>query len=338
MYSRQISSINEKIDITGRAIIGIGCSFVQGQGAVDDSLYNEYDWKFTELGLPLSLNHLSKQEKDQLIKRYPTVEYNKHNSDLNFTFMEYENSFVNVLASKYFQGSYAAINLGRRGNGNRASIKDLYFNPEIAWDKIKEAVVIYCPSGPERFDFINDSGNDHHRWTCMWPNKQDNDGPRQHLWKGYREALYSEKFEILEQIGHVQELMTWCKLHNAKLIVTPSFDRRYNKLNFLNSLGQTVVRDVEGNVLSIEKRRLFNKEATKYLKLWPWNNMFKPKGYETFADLAISKEYPNEKDLHFYFEFIGVGSPNNWITKCAHPSAKSHDYFAELLFEHIIKL
>lgn len=339
MYDRQIKEINDKINKTGKAVIGIGCSFVQGQGAVDDSLYIEYEWKFSELGKPLSLDHLSKDEKDALIKKYPSVEYHhKFKDKLDFTFMEYDNSFVNVLATKYFCGDYASINLGRRGNGNRSSIKDLYFYPEINWDKLKEIIVIYCPSGPERFDFINDSGDDHHRWTCVWPNYQDKpDGPRKTLWKGYHDALYSSKFEILEQIAHVQELMSWCERFNARLIITPAFDRRYTKTNFYESLNANIGRNSESEIVAESKKLFFKKNTLKFIKLWPWDKMFKPDGQETFADMALFKEFPDEHEFHHYFEFIETGSPNNWITKCAHPSAKAHDYFAKLLYNHITK-
>ena len=62
--------------------------------------------------------------------------------------------------------------------------------------------------------------------------------------------------------------------------------------------------------------------------------MFYPDGEKTFADAVTAKE--NIKDDHF-FNYLGTGSPNGWITACAHPSAKGHDYFAQLLYNHITK-
>jgi hypothetical protein len=333
MYKSQISQINQDIDRTGKAIIAFGCSFVQGQGAINDELYTEYQWKYLGLGTSLEMD-ITNSQKKEIVNRYNNVTLSRDNT-LDFTFMEYDNSFINVLSKKYFEGSYASINLGIRGCGNRASIKELYFYPEIHWDKIKEVVLVYCPSGLERFDFINDQYYDHGRWVAMWPHFTDKvPGPRKDLWKGYHDCLYSEKFEVLEQIAHVQELMLWCKHHkNARLIITPGFDRRYTREYFQESLKLKIDRSPEGEktkqVMGFNSRDI---EST--VSLFPWENIFKPQGHETFVDLVLSKEVKNVDDHHF-FSYLGTGSPNKWITACAHPSAKGHDLFAHELYKKI---
>jgi hypothetical protein len=334
MYKSQINQINQDIDRTGKAIISIGCSFVQGQGAVNDELYTEHEWKYFGLGTLLEPD-ITDFQKQEIVKRYNNVTLTQENK-LDFTFMEYDNSFVNVLSKKYFEGSYAAINLGIRGCGNRASIKELYFYPEIHWDKIKEVIVVYCPSGLERFDFINDQWNDHGRWVAMWPHYNDKEaGPRRDLWKGYHDCLYSEKFEVLEQISHVQELLLWCRHHNnAKLIITPGFDRRYTTRYFQNSMKLKIDRSPEGK--KINHSVGFNSRAIESLvQLFPWENVFNPQGYETFVDLVLSKEVKNVNDHHF-FSYLGTGSPKGWVTACAHPSAKGHDLFAHELYKQIM--
>lgn len=346
MYRSQVDGINEIIDRTGKAIIGLGCSFVQGQGAFSEEIVQSYGTTFTGLGDPLRLKNISDNEQTKLLLKYPSLTTYPH-GQINFTFMEYENAFTNVLCKKYFQNEYAPINLGMRGNGNRGTIKELYFHPELHWDKLKEIIVIYCPSGPERFDFINDQWLEHGHWVCMWPNLDDKSGPREKLWTGYREGLYSDKFEVLEQISHVQELMTWCKLHNAKLIITPGFDMRYDRDYFMNSLSQKIVRSMDGTkekttVMSSLIDKFSKKNDVDYLvDLFPWENIFNPDGMKTFADMALKQEFPDhtteQRGYHFW-SFLGKGTPNNWITPCAHPSAKAHDYFAKKLHEHILSL
>lgn len=343
MYRRQIKEINDTIDRTSKAIISLGCSFVQGQGAFTEEIVQQFGTKFTELGDPLRLNDISKNKKIELIKKYPSLELGP-NDELNFTFMEYENSFVNVLCKKYFNNEYAAINLGQRGCGNRATIKELYLYPEINWHKLKEIIVVYCPSGPERFDFINDQFKDHGHWICMWPNIDGKTGPKEKLWTGYKESLHSEKFEVLEQIVHVQELLTWCKLHKAKLIITPAFDQRYSKEYFTKSFFTTIERDMDSNrvkqsVLSnIKEMFADTQKSENIVNLFPWENMFYPENMPTFADLALKQEFPEQTKNHNYhfWSFLGKGTPNNWITPCAHPSAKAHDHFAYLLHKHIV--
>lgn len=336
MYYKQVEKINQDIARTGRAIVSLGCSFVQGQGAVNDELYEHYEWYFERIGVPLSIRATAQQQQ-QLLEQYPNVEMGPHG--LDFTQMEYDNAFCNVLAHKYLASEYAAINLGIRGCGNRATIKELYFHPELDWHKCREIIVVYCPSGLERFDFVNDGWNEHHHWQCMWPHYKDIDtSTRRLLWEGYGKHLHSEKFELIEQLGHVQELMTWCQLHNARLIVTSSFDRRYTREHFEQVLSSTYTRDTTGQVTRHPERPMrpeIRQELTRLLDLWPWQNMFLPDGKYTFVDLAMAQEFPEDWDKRHFFVYTGEGSPDGWITSCAHPSAKAHDLFARHLAEHI---
>jgi hypothetical protein len=336
MYKKQIAGINDSIRKTKKAIISIGCSFVQGQGAVNNELYTDYKWSFDGLGIPLYLT-LPPDEETALMKKYPSVI--KKDGTLNFRFMEYENAFVNVLCKKYFNGEYTPINLGLAGCGNRGSIKELYFYPQINWHEVEEFIVVYCPSGPERFDFINDQWNDHGHWVAMWPHYKDQaDGPRKSLWQGYNDCLHSDKFEVLEQIAHIQELMLWCKHHgNARLIITPGFDHRYDKDHFIKSLDTKIAREMNGTLIKENKMSFFNNisEVEEIVNMWPWDSMFKPAGQPTFADCVVAREKKQWGKTNHFFNYLGTGSPEGWITACAHPSAKGHDYFAELLYKEI---
>lgn len=338
MLHSQIPLINYTIKKTGKAIVAIGCSFVQGQGAINDELYENYKWDYRGMGYPIKID-IDNSEKTSILKQY--TELKPHvDEKIDFTAMEYNNAFVNVLCKKYFDGEYAPINLGIRGCGNRASIKELHFRPEIDWDGIKELIVVYMPSGIERFDFVNDLWPEHFHWKAMWPNAVENpSNGREYLWQGYNKSLYTEKFGILEQLAHVQELLTWCKLKNAKLVVTPGFDRRYNKEYFENELSLSIERDIDGNVKEIRQPGFFNYDNSKdhklLAKLWPWQATFNPEGYKTLADLAMSKE-PSLSDTNdFFFQFLGKRTPDGWMTPCAHPGVKAHDLYAKLLYNHI---
>lgn len=333
MYYKQIEVINKQLKNTDKAIIALGCSFVQGQGAVNDELYTDYKWDYKGLGYPLELSVDSKEQKE-ILKKYPSVEKG-HDGKLDFTFMEYDNAFVSVLCNKYFGGEYVPINLGIRGCGNRATIKELYFRPEIDWDRIKEIIVVYCPSGLERFDFVNDEWNDHFHWKCMWPHYQNMEpSDRQKLWEGYGKTVWSEKQGVIEQIANVQELMSWCKNKNAKLIITPSFDKRYTRKSFQEYLKMKMDRNMEGTVLSTGSSLFLDKAHSHLLDMFPWDNVFKPQGYETFIDLVLAQEKDVNKKDHF-FQFLDKGSPDHWVTPCSHPSAKAHDLFAQELYNHI---
>jgi hypothetical protein len=349
MYHRQVDEINTDLAKTRKAIIAIGCSFVEGQGAVNQELIDNYDWTMEKTGIPME-PILSEQEKNKLLEKYKNLISWKDNK-IDWTFMEYNNSFVNVLCKKYFEGKYTPINFGLRGRGNRASIKSLYFWPQINWKNIDETIVIYVPSGQERFDFLNDEFKEHAQFSCMWPHWKDQpDGPRQTLWKGYSEAVFSNKSAALEQISNVIELDNWCKLNNAKLIITPGFDKQYRKECMLASIKDVVSRDsdqkinffmssLEHSIDILYKRQGYTEEYLKYLEkivdMWPYDNMFKPEDCETFIDLCLKQEGLQGKG---FWDYNGIGTPNGWVTVCCHPSAKGHDLFAKRLFENISKL
>lgn len=337
MFESQVSIINDKIKKNNKVIISIGCSFVQGQGAIDDDLFDRYEWEYLGMGHPLKIK-ADKNHTNHLLATYPELRPHYSNG-IDFSLMELKNSFVSVLCEKYFNGEYTPINLGQKGCGNRASIKELYFWPQIDWANVHEVIVVYVPSGLERFDFVNDLWPDHFHWKAMWPNEVANpSNGREHLWNGYNRSLYSEKFAIIEQIAHVQELLAWCNSKNARLIITPGFDRRYDREFFENELVKNITRDIDGKILENKGFNLFNREVKNHLylaDLWPWDLMFKPNGAKTFADMAMDQEPVLPERHDFFFQFLGNRSPQGWMTACAHPSAKAHDLFAKLLFEKL---
>lgn len=336
MFRDSINQINEDIKKTKRAIISLGCSFVQGGGAINDSIYKNYNWTGSKYNHPNVVWDTTNSH--QLIKEFTDIKL-LSDGTFDFSLHEVNNAFANVLAKKYFEGSYASINLGRSGCGNRATIKELYFYPEINWKELDEIIVIYCPSGPERFDFIDDRYhelNNHGRWVCAWPSIFDKNGPNKILWQGYKEAIYSTKYEIIEQIAHVQELMLWCEHKKAKLIIVPSFAQEYNRENFIESINLKIDRDSNRKIItSTHNSSLEIESVIKLADMWPWDKMFYPDGNKTFIDLAMKQEFPDEKEYPWFYLYAGEGSPDLWVTPCCHPSAKAHDLFAKYLHKHI---
>lgn len=340
MRKESITEINKDILRTKRAIIGLGCSFVEGGGAIDENIYKNYQWHLDMSKYPAFIWSLSEIDKKRLYKDFPDLRptigeqpnWIKHNINRSFT---------NVLAKKYFNGDYAAINLGRSGNGNRATIKDLYFYPDILWNEIKEKIVIFCPSGAERFDFIRDSSvsiNDHPRWITMWPTEIPNQPFMSNLYAAYKAMIYSEKFEMIELLANVQELILWCKYHNAKLIITSAFSTKYTIENMINAIGTKIDRDNDGQLIQ-NSTTIENFDDTNLLvNMWPWTNMFYPDGELTFIDLAIKQEFPDNAERPHFYSFLGTGSPAGWVTPCAHPSAKAHDLFAQHLYNYIERI
>lgn len=342
MYNNQIIEVNEDLKKTRKAIISIGCSFVEGQGAVDQQIYDNYKWTMAKTGIPMK-PVISNSEKSKLLADHPELSIDS-NGVIDWKFMEFKNAFVEVLCKKYFKGSYTPINFGLRGRGNRASIKSLYFHPQINWHDIDELIVLYVPSGPERFDFVNDEFKEHNQFHCAWPWSDDQaPGPRKTLWKGYGTAIYSEKSAMLEQISNVIELNNWCKLKNARLIITSGFDRSYLKERFNEiiqdwserDIHQETVRYIEyaHNKNSITRTQEGSNNLKEIVDQWPWDKMFAPQGCNTFIDLCLKQEGLENKG---FWDYNGKGTPENWLTVCCHPSTKGHDLFAQELYKHIV--
>ena len=337
VLNSQIEQINKDIIRTKRVIISLGCSFVQGVGAIAEDIYNNYPWEpMSPKDTTIKWN-LTKDNYKQLVSQHLNIKGSyKH---IEFAEHESDNSFVSILCKKYFNNEYAAINFGINGCGNRATIKELHYYPDILWNEIEEHIVIYCPSGLERFDFISDeyhNPNEAGRWKSIWPRDLDEDSSRAQLWGGYKNHLYSSKFEVLEQIAHIQELLLWCKYKNARLIIVPAFNRYYSKSYFTKSLKDTVTRSNTGDMISIKHSAFSDSGITKMVNMWPWEHMFEPDGCPTFMDLVMKQEFPTTwKDQEHFYLYAGSGSPTAWVTPCAHPSVKGHDIFAQHLYKHI---
>jgi len=322
MFVNQYDQINHSLKQTNQAIIALGCSFVQGQGAVDDKLLELYDWKVDNAGT------MSVDGPDDLktkISNIYSIPINS-NYELDFTAMEYKNSFVNILCEKYLNGTWTPINFGVRGNGNRSAIKQLYSHPHINLNNINKKIVIYVPSGIERFDLAAKDLYDHFNFTTMWPFYENvsHDKNRRMMWEGYAKTIWSDFHEIMEQILVFSELDMWCKYNNAELIIIPGFDNRYTKDYFTSVIPNMPIQEK-----LMQKIHLMIDSV-------PWEKFIQVDGCNTFIDVIQNQIVGHiDRARWNYWEYYGKGTSDRLLTKCCHPSAKSHDLFASGLYQKL---
>lgn len=332
-----ISKINDQLmRKTDKAIISLGCSFTAGQGAYSEEIYTKYGCSIRDKNY-VYLNANEKQ-KEEIVSKFLDIKKDFH-GNLNFLTHEYNNSFVSVLCNKYFKKEFVPINLGSPGSGNKAAIKELYYYPDIRWDLIKEIVVIFCPTGAERLDFVNDQFhclNTSGRWSTFWPRDDGSSNGKKHLQKGYLECVFTEKYQILEQISVIQELLLWCNHKNAKLIIVPAFMDYYNRKTFYDNIKTLIKRNNDYEIVEKVLDHFNQEDVEPIINMWPWENMFAPGGYPTFLDLIMAQEVTKDRELRHFFDYYGKGTPRRWLTPCCHPSAKGHDLFARYLFNHIV--
>ncbi len=282
-------------------LIGIGDSFCAGRGACSIELWEKYGWDMERM-------------------------YGEGGAEVEES--NYANSWVNQLCKNHMP-DWTPLNLGMSGKGNRFAIKELMVNPLLGIEKAKEKIVVFAVSGFERFDLAKDLVGEEH-FTTQWPMYGDYKEKK----LGYSEltlengdSLYSEKFVISEFILNIIELMNWCKLHNAKLLLMSAFTPEFNKNHFIDVLSP--------NVTSV----LGQMKLDELIWSIPWERIIRPLGFSCITDMLMHLE-GWDKDLPGYgFRNMKIDTigPNGYMTKCQHPSEKGHKLLAEIIYEHILK-
>jgi len=180
-----------------KLLIGIGCSFTQGQGALKDEVWEKHNWNIP--------NTHTKFELEEL---------------------ELEGSWVTQICKNYMP-DWTPINLGERGGGNRAAAKYLTsVFPELNLDDPnKEKIVVFMLTGPERYTIMTPLWvkRFHGIFESIWPNPRSD----QKMWRAYAEEMYSPKQTMFETYLNIKEVENWCKSNNAKLILVSAFDFSY---------------------------------------------------------------------------------------------------------------
>ena len=290
-----------KITKDTKLLIGIGDSFCAGRGACSIELWEKYGWDMERM-------------------------YGEGGAEVEES--NYANSWVNQLCKNHMP-DWTPLNLGMSGKGNRYAIKELMVNPLLGIEKAKEKIVVFAVSGFERFDLAKDLVGEEH-FTTQWP-----------VYGGYKEkklgyseltlengdSLYSDKFVISEFILNIIELMNWCKLHNAKLLLMSAFTPEFNKNHFIDVLSP--------NVTSV----LGQMKLDELIWSVPWERIIRPLGFSCITDMLMhlegwDKDLPGYGFRNMKIETIG---PNGYMTKCQHPSEKGHKLLAEIIYEHILK-
>ena len=290
-----------RITEDSKLLIGIGDSFCAGRGACSIELWEKYGWDMERM-------------------------YGEGGAEVEES--NYANSWVNQLCKNHMP-DWTPLNLGMSGKGNRYAIKELMVNPLLGIEKAKEKIVVFAVSGFERFDLAKDLVGEEH-FTTQWPMYGDYKEKK----LGYSEltlengdSLYSEKFVISEFILNIIELMNWCKLHNAKLLLISAFTPEFNKNHFIDVLSSNVTST------------LGQMKLDELIWSIPWERIIRPLGFSCITDMLMHLE-GWDKDLPGYgFRNMKIDTigPNGYMTKCQHPSEKGHKLLAEIIYEHILK-
>jgi len=302
MNSNSIFEIKTDLLRTNKAVVAIGCSFVQGAELEFDAPH-------------------------------------AHDKGL------YKNSksFVNVLCEQYLEGTYTPINFGQEGGGNFAAISRLFLY-DISWHTLDDIIVIFMPTGLQRFDIINDDSGTvvGQEFKTLYPYTTSSSFNVEHVVNlnlGYEKMCSSEKFEVMNCILNFQFLNSWIKEHNAKLIIFPAFSNEYTKSYFLTALNTNIFRDHRTH-LRIDKGRIAKSFDFDFLiNQVPWDKFITVNDSNHFFDLCFKND-KNYKSKYSMQQVIDKKLINDheWILPRGHPSKKGHMVLAKELFNRINQL
>ena len=281
-------------------LIGLGCSWTQGEGGYPDQVWKDHGGRVQVRG----------------------------RDDYYLRAIEHENSWVNVLTRDYFP-EYESVNLGVRGIGNRAAVHQLHFCDKVDFEN-STGIIVLMLSGFERFDFFQENPkrftnqNDgysngeyaHYKWRTMWP-FTGNTGTDAPLWDAYAKLLWSEQFIASEQMMALIDLQTFAKAYGYKVVVANAFNQRVEgiKQYFENNVG-SLVNKFDWSTYVHNK--------TPYVafvqKLVELDGLLDPKDWGAFHSLYHKRDYPA-----------------TYLTNCegAHPTLAGYKVIADELAKFI---
>lgn len=292
-------NLGNKITEQTKLLIGIGDSFCAGRGACSIEIWEKYGWDMERM-------------------------YGEGKGEVEI--LDYANSWVNQLCKNHMT-DWSPLNLGMSGKGNRFAIKELTANKILGIERAKEKIVVFAVSGFERLDLAKDLVKEDH-FTTQWPvySEEENRFGYSELTYENGKSIHSEKFVINEFILNMIELIDWCKLHNAKLLLISAFTPELNKNHFIDVLSPSVINPI------------CQVKLDELISVIPWERIIRPLGFSCITDMLMSLEGWEDQMKDYGFRNVDIETigPNGFMTKCQHPSEKAHKLLAEIIYEHIL--
>jgi len=275
-------------------IIGLGCSWTQGEGGYPDQIWKEYNGRVNLRCVP----------------------------DHHLRHLEHENSWVNVLCRDHFP-EYTPMNLGVRGIGNTAAVNQLHFCDKIDWNNSTGYIVLllsgferldFFQQGPRRKDPIDDGYSNgtfaHYKWRPAWPIPGEG-GEEEPLWAIYGKMLWSEQFVACVQMMALLNLQSFAKAHGFKVIVANAFNQYSPSI----------------------KNYLIEHTGSLALK-FDWNNYVHEKtDYIAMVQKLVQLDgLMNARDWGGHYQFYEKRAwPAKYLTNCIHPTIEGYKVIANEL-------
>lgn len=266
-----------------KKLVGLGCSWVQGEGGYPEHIWKYYNGRVNLRGVP-----------DEHLRPY-----------------EYENSWVNVLCKDYLR-DYTPINLGVRGIGVRAAVKQLYLTDQVDWETDTGMIILFLP-GLERLGVFNNTPHAHNRYNHAWPH--DHTPPRL-FWQAYKEELYGYPMICMEAMTAITEAQVFAERYNFQFAF--------------------------GNAYYLEHLPKFFKEniGERFTNLIQWDKYMNDEKFLNFVEELVKLDniLPVGQSVGGYWEhYINLPWPSKYLTNCIHPTIDGYKVIAKLMYEFLQK-
>ena len=262
-------------------IIGTGCSWTVGEGAYTKAVWELYSGR------------VHRQANIKIIEP-----------------LEKEHNWVSVLARDYLT-DHAPINLGKKGVGNRAAVKQLYMLDQVDWST-DEGVVVLMLSGPDRFDFITGPSQTY----TMWPYDRSTveDTTRSMLWNTFGEIVWSPTMAAMELFCNIREAEMFVAGTNFKLVIANAF---YHE----------PIPDMINNLLGPDYYKKIN---------WDLFVQYKNKNCAFVYDFLEMDNVILKKDWDSYHRlYCDMDWPQRYLTNDIHPTIDGYKHIAQCLYNFI---
>lgn len=275
-------------------VIGLGCSWTQGEGGYPEEVWKSHNGRVN-------------------VRRRPDVYLREY---------EHQNSWVKVLTDKYLP-DHTPVNLGVRGIGNRAAVKQLMFCDTVDFANSSGYVVLML-SGFERFDFFqrtplgpnhddhydgySSTGYRHYKWRTMWP-CPDNGDQEEPLWRFYAKEMFSEEFIASEAMMALIEVQNFCKLYGFKLIVANAFNQQHEGVH-------KYMTDTTKSLAAKFDWSQYVHDRTDYVAMIQ-------------KLVQLDGVIPMKDWGSYHNKYLGMDWPQKYLTNCIHPTVEGYKVIAD---------
>lgn len=329
---KNVEYINQDLAKTHKALIIMGCSFADGQGALPQEFMSEltpiyntedntYDYSTDQ--------HTDTEIAELAIKfKLPVFWERYHKKKLTaYTYgTELHNCWGSQLGRK-FNDEYTVINLADRGAGNNSSIQKLY-RYTIDWNLCDEVMVVWSVCDYTRWSMLHSKNLDRQNLTgdnrtFWWIPEAPRSGPT--LNSLMSDEMYSAMFFLDQYLDNCTQLQMFCnQFKSSNIVMVPAFsplpenDPGMEWHYYLSQIAQKSGKD------------LARKVKAKLLTQCAWDVA----GHGNVAQMCMDKLELNYSDW-FHYVSTHKGKPNAWISACSHPSHLAQTWLSDQLYQHI---